>query len=599
MLIGGGGSGAGARVPGRRGAGRLGCDGPPRPTARPRGPSRGRLAARAAAPRAHGHDRAGGARHRDAGRRSLPGAGREYGTLAVGALGDLVCWPQEGVQFAGALVDRVEAWLRCGPTAARHTVWPGGCCAGRALTFGGVRRNCAGTPPRRPGPGPGHVAARRALGVALCALRVVAVIRRRRGCRAARGSSGSLGQPGTPSDPLISRGRSSRWSGTTRAPAPSWPGGRPPPVTRTKAVGRRGQQGLHLGEAGRVGHDDQRPARHAPGRRASPVAAGAASSAATSAAVIRRPAARAAALGSASSSPSGTAQPRAAGGSPARPPGHAPFQVADRPPATPPRVASARSSCEVEVPAMPASAVPNAPTSELLCPSSLLVMAATPALGQRYETQVTAGVARCSRSVWGVGVRPRANVGSGFHRSVERGPAVPGALELEEAVRLGHEHQAVPQLAGRLAPGGGGDDRPNRALPRILTTGVPTSRPTSSTPRDALLIASSKSADSAAAARDAGRPASSSASVSTAGSSRRPGCGTGADRRVQRAEHARARPPAASAHTRPAPRLGHPLHLLLAQPLALVLYQVQVGEGHLRQSPVTGRTFSTSASSGR
>jgi cytosine/adenosine deaminase-related metal-dependent hydrolase len=46
----------------------------------------------------------------------------ELGLLAPGAVGDLVCWPLEGVAFAGALSDPVEAWLRCGPVAARHTV---------------------------------------------------------------------------------------------------------------------------------------------------------------------------------------------------------------------------------------------------------------------------------------------------------------------------------------------------------------------------------------------------------------------------------------------------------------------------------------------
>jgi cytosine/adenosine deaminase-related metal-dependent hydrolase len=49
----------------------------------------------------------------------------ELGVLAAGAVGDLVCWPMEGVQFAGALSDPVEAWLRCGPNAARHTVVAG------------------------------------------------------------------------------------------------------------------------------------------------------------------------------------------------------------------------------------------------------------------------------------------------------------------------------------------------------------------------------------------------------------------------------------------------------------------------------------------
>ena len=61
------------------------------------------------------------------------GAGGELGQLAVGAVGDLVCWPQEGVAFAGALTDPVEAWLRCGPTSARHTV-----VAGRVIVRDGV-----------------------------------------------------------------------------------------------------------------------------------------------------------------------------------------------------------------------------------------------------------------------------------------------------------------------------------------------------------------------------------------------------------------------------------------------------------------------------
>jgi cytosine/adenosine deaminase-related metal-dependent hydrolase len=46
----------------------------------------------------------------------------EIGRLQVGACGDLVVWPLTGVAFAGALSDPVEAWLRCGPVAARHTV---------------------------------------------------------------------------------------------------------------------------------------------------------------------------------------------------------------------------------------------------------------------------------------------------------------------------------------------------------------------------------------------------------------------------------------------------------------------------------------------
>jgi cytosine/adenosine deaminase-related metal-dependent hydrolase len=49
----------------------------------------------------------------------------EIGQLRVGAVGDLVCWPLEGVAFAGALSDPIEAWLRCGPVSARHTIVAG------------------------------------------------------------------------------------------------------------------------------------------------------------------------------------------------------------------------------------------------------------------------------------------------------------------------------------------------------------------------------------------------------------------------------------------------------------------------------------------
>ncbi len=56
----------------------------------------------------------------------------EIGELSVGAVGDLVCWPLEGVRFAGAITDPVEAWLRCGPVSARHTV-----VAGRTVVEGG------------------------------------------------------------------------------------------------------------------------------------------------------------------------------------------------------------------------------------------------------------------------------------------------------------------------------------------------------------------------------------------------------------------------------------------------------------------------------
>ena len=51
-----------------------------------------------------------------------------------GAVGDLVVWPVDGdIVHAGALSDPIEAWLRCGPSAARHTV-----VAGRAIVRDGA-----------------------------------------------------------------------------------------------------------------------------------------------------------------------------------------------------------------------------------------------------------------------------------------------------------------------------------------------------------------------------------------------------------------------------------------------------------------------------
>ncbi|MXV97959.1 MAG: 8-oxoguanine deaminase [Acidimicrobiaceae bacterium] len=49
----------------------------------------------------------------------------DIGALETGRAGDLVVWPLEGVAFAGALSDPVEALLRCGPVAPRHTVVAG------------------------------------------------------------------------------------------------------------------------------------------------------------------------------------------------------------------------------------------------------------------------------------------------------------------------------------------------------------------------------------------------------------------------------------------------------------------------------------------
>jgi cytosine/adenosine deaminase-related metal-dependent hydrolase len=56
----------------------------------------------------------------------------QIGTLTPGAAGDVVVWDLSGPQFAGAHTDAAEAWLRCGPVAARHTV-----VAGRAIVLDG------------------------------------------------------------------------------------------------------------------------------------------------------------------------------------------------------------------------------------------------------------------------------------------------------------------------------------------------------------------------------------------------------------------------------------------------------------------------------
>jgi cytosine/adenosine deaminase-related metal-dependent hydrolase len=46
----------------------------------------------------------------------------EIGSLSVGAVGDIAIWSLDSVQFAGAIADPIEAWLRCGPVGARDTI---------------------------------------------------------------------------------------------------------------------------------------------------------------------------------------------------------------------------------------------------------------------------------------------------------------------------------------------------------------------------------------------------------------------------------------------------------------------------------------------
>ena len=49
----------------------------------------------------------------------------EIGELTVGACGDIAVWRLDGIAFAGAHSDPIEAWLRCGPVSAHHTIIAG------------------------------------------------------------------------------------------------------------------------------------------------------------------------------------------------------------------------------------------------------------------------------------------------------------------------------------------------------------------------------------------------------------------------------------------------------------------------------------------
>jgi cytosine/adenosine deaminase-related metal-dependent hydrolase len=46
----------------------------------------------------------------------------EIGQIAVGMVGDVAVWDLTGIQFAGAIADPIEGWLRCGPVGARDTI---------------------------------------------------------------------------------------------------------------------------------------------------------------------------------------------------------------------------------------------------------------------------------------------------------------------------------------------------------------------------------------------------------------------------------------------------------------------------------------------
>ena len=49
----------------------------------------------------------------------------ELGEIRPGAVGDIALWRLEGLRFAGAVSDPIEAWLRCGPLGADTTIVAG------------------------------------------------------------------------------------------------------------------------------------------------------------------------------------------------------------------------------------------------------------------------------------------------------------------------------------------------------------------------------------------------------------------------------------------------------------------------------------------
>jgi cytosine/adenosine deaminase-related metal-dependent hydrolase len=57
----------------------------------------------------------------------------EIGVIRPGANADLCLWPLEGVPWAGAVSDPIDAWLRCGPSAPRHVF-----VGGRAIVENGA-----------------------------------------------------------------------------------------------------------------------------------------------------------------------------------------------------------------------------------------------------------------------------------------------------------------------------------------------------------------------------------------------------------------------------------------------------------------------------
>ncbi len=50
------------------------------------------------------------------------GRSGELGVIEPGAVADLAVWRLAGPMFAGALADPIEAWVRCGPVCAWHTI---------------------------------------------------------------------------------------------------------------------------------------------------------------------------------------------------------------------------------------------------------------------------------------------------------------------------------------------------------------------------------------------------------------------------------------------------------------------------------------------